>query len=280
MIKVQWTRATYGSLDVPVQPLAVIFAVLAGLSTPAVAADPLKLVVLGDSLTAGYGIDQNASFPAQLEQALNARGHDVIIVNAGVSGDTASDGLARVDWSVDTETDAVIVELGANDALRGVDPTITRDALDQLLARLVNDRGLPVLLAGMMAPRNLGAEYAEAFDTIYSDLAEHYDALLYPFFLDGVATRADLNQADGIHPSAEGVAVIVERILPSVEALIERIRVEKQTGALHPAGQGSILPMIREGGPSCRGCLRALKSLPKPANDSRFSAAGSRALAG
>ncbi len=145
----------------------------------------------------------------------------MVIVNAGVSGDTASDGLARVDWSVGEDADAVIVELGANDALRGVDPAITREALDKLLARL-GERGLPVLVAGMRAPPNLGQDYGAAFNPIYPELAARYDAILYPFFLDGVAARADLNQPDGIHPNAEGVAIIVEGIVPSVEALIAR----------------------------------------------------------
>src|SRR5690606_32840754 len=134
-------------------------------------------------------------------------------------GDTASDGLARVDWSVGDDVDGVIVELGANDALRGVDPAITRDALDRLLARL-GERGLPVLLAGMRAPPNLGSDYGEAYNPLYAELATEHGAILYPFFLEGVAARPDLNQADGIHPNAEGVAVIVERILPAVEALI------------------------------------------------------------
>ncbi len=182
-------------------------------------ADPLRIVALGDSLTAGYGLESPDAFTGALEAALRARGHDVVIVNAGVSGDTASDGLARVDWSVGEDADAVIVELGANDALRGVDPAITRDALDRLLARL-EERGLPVLLAGMMAPPNLGADYAAEFNPIYPELAAAHGAILYPFFLDGVATDAALNQADGLHPNAAGVAVIVARIVPAVESLI------------------------------------------------------------
>ncbi len=191
------------------------------LAAPAlpVAAEPVRIVALGDSLTAGYGLESADAFTGALEAALRARGHDVVIVNAGVSGDTASDGAARVDWSVGEDADAVIVELGANDALRGVDPAITRAALDRLLARL-GERGLPVLLAGMMAPPNLGADYAAAFDPIYAELAAVHGAILYPFFLDGVAADAALNQDDGLHPNAEGVAVIVERIVPAVESLI------------------------------------------------------------
>lgn len=202
----------------PIQTLAVaVIAVL--LAVIPAHADPIRIVALGDSLTAGYGLEAGDAFTGRLEAALKDRGHDVVIVNAGVSGDTASDGLARVDWSVEEGADAVIVELGANDALRGVDPAITRDALDKLLARL-DERGLPVLLAGMRAPPNLGADFGAGFNPIYPELAGKYDVILYPFFLDGVAARTDLNQPDGIHPNAEGVAIIVERIVPSVEALI------------------------------------------------------------
>jgi acyl-CoA thioesterase-1 len=203
-----------------IQTLAAALVAFAFAALPA-RAEPLRIVALGDSLAAGYGLESPDAFTGALEAALVARGHDVVIVNAGVSGDTASDGLARVDWSVGEDADAVIVELGANDALRGVDPAITRDALDRLLARL-GERGLPVLLAGMMAPPNLGEDYAAAFNPIYPELAEKHGALLYPFFLDGVAADARLNQPDGIHPNAAGVAVIVERIVPSVEALIGR----------------------------------------------------------
>ena len=201
-----------------IQTLVAAAAVLAAVSLPA-RAEPLRIVALGDSLTAGYGLAAPEAFTTRLEAALRERGHDVVVVNAGVSGDTASDGLARVDWSVGDDADGVIVELGANDALRGVDPAITRDALDRLLAHL-GERGLPVLLAGMRAPPNLGSDYGKAFDPIYAELAMERGAILYPFFLDGVAARPDLNQPDGIHPNAAGVAVIVERILPSVEALI------------------------------------------------------------
>ena len=199
---------------------SLVYALIAlALAAVPARAEPLRIVALGDSLSAGYGLESPEAFTGALQAALVARGHDVVIVNAGVSGDTASDGLARVDWSVGEDAGAVIVELGANDALRGVDPAITRDALDRLLARL-GERGLPVLLAGMRAPPNLGADYAAAFDPMYRDLAEKHGAVLYPFFLDGVAAEASLNQADGIHPNAAGVAVIVERMVPAVEALI------------------------------------------------------------
>ena len=238
-----------------IQPFALALALSVALAAPAMA-DPIRIVALGDSLTAGYGLAADEAFPARLEAALKARGYDLVIVNAGVSGDTASDGLARLDWSVGPDADAVIVELGANDALRGVDPAITRKAMGDIMARL-DERGIPVLLAGMRAPPNLGHDYVQAFEPIYSDLAESHGALLYPFFLDGVAARPGLNQADGIHPTADGVDIIVERILPSVEELIERVGEETKSGALHPGGQQPMLPVIRDGGASCRGCSPA-----------------------
>jgi acyl-CoA thioesterase-1 len=181
----------------------------------------LKILAFGDSLTAGYGLPDTDSFASKLQAALKARGHDVVVVNSGVSGDTASDGAARLDWSLTDDIGAVIVELGANDALRGVDPAVTRQALDTILARL-SEKKLPVLLAGMYAPRNLGSPYVDEFDRIYGDLARQYDALLYPFFLDGLLGEAALNQPDGMHPTAAGVDVIVERIIPAVEDLIAK----------------------------------------------------------
>lgn len=184
---------------------------------------PLKIVAYGDSLLAGYGLPVEAAFPTRLEQALKAKGHEVVIVNAGVSGDTASGGVGRVDWSVPDGTDAVILELGANDALRGIDPGVTRTALNKILEKL-GGRGIPVLLAGMRAPRNLGAEYVRAFDAIFPALAASHRVVFYPFFLDGVATDPKLNQGDGLHPNAAGVDVIVDRILPSVQELLARAR--------------------------------------------------------
>lgn len=189
----------------------------------AAAAGSVKVVALGDSLTAGLGLPANQSFPAKLEAALKARGHDVTVVNAGVSGDTASDGLARLDWSVGDDANAVIVELGANDALRGIDPATTRAALDKLLQRLA-ERHLPVVLAGMLAPRNFGADYARRFDAIYPDLAGKYRITLYPFFLDGLVSRSDLLQADGLHPTAAGVDLIVGRMVPVVETVLARLQ--------------------------------------------------------
>lgn len=183
----------------------------------------IKIVALGDSLTAGYGLPAEATFPVKLAAALKAKGIAVGIANAGVSGDTASGGLARLDWSVPEGTDAVIVELGANDALRGIDPAITRKALDELLARL-KARGVAVLLSGMKAPRNLGPDYGRQFDAIYPDLAAKHDVVFDPFFLEGVAADGKLNQADGLHPTAAGVDVIVARMTPKVVELIERLR--------------------------------------------------------
>jgi len=180
---------------------------------------PLKLVAFGDSLSAGYNLPGSAAFPAVLEQALRQKGVAVEIVNAGVSGDTTQGGLERLDWSVPDGTDGVILELGANDALRGVDPTQTRQALEAMITRL-KQRKIPVMLAGMYAPRNLGADYAKRFDAIYRELAEKHGLVLYPFFLEGIAGDRALNQADGLHPTAEGVTVIVRNILPTVERFI------------------------------------------------------------
>jgi acyl-CoA thioesterase-1 len=200
-----------------------VAALLAGLLTAGAAdAATATIVALGDSLTAGYGLPAADAFPVRLEAALKARGHDVTVINAGVSGDTSTGGLARLDWAVGPEADAVIVELGANDMLRGVDPAETRKAIDAIVGRL-SERGLPVLVAGMLAAPNLGPDYKAAYDSIFPDIAKAYDAVLYPFFLDGVAADPALNQPDGIHPTAEGVDIVVERILPSVEALLERV---------------------------------------------------------
>lgn len=192
---------------------------------PAAAQDqPVKIVAFGDSLTAGYGLPANQAFPARLAAALKAKGEMAVdIANAGVSGDTASGGLARLDWSVPEGTDAVILALGANDLLRGIDPKITADALDHIVARL-KARNIKVLLCGMLASKNMGSEYETAFNAIFPSLAERYGVLLYPFFLDGVATDRGLNQNDGIHPNAQGVDVVVKAILPKVEELIAQVR--------------------------------------------------------
>jgi acyl-CoA thioesterase-1 len=204
--------------------LALVALVL-GLAGPALAQGKraLKIVALGDSLTAGYGLPAAAAFPAVLEATLKARGHDVEIVNAGVSGDTAAGGLERLDWSVGEGTHGVIVALGANDMLRGLDPAQTRKTLETIVTRL-KGRNVDVLLAGMYASRNLGPDYVARFDAIYPELAKAHGVTLYPFFLDGVAGQRNLNLPDGIHPNAEGVRIIVERMLPTVERFLTRLK--------------------------------------------------------
>jgi acyl-CoA thioesterase-1 len=191
-------------------------------SSAATGAVPLKMVVLGDSLSAGYGLSGSDAFPAKLQKALNTKGIDVDMTNAGVSGDTSSGGRDRLDWSVPEGTQAVIVELGANDALRGTDPAVTRKALSDIVARL-KARGIAVLLCGMLAPPNYGADFAARFNSIYSDIAKSSGVPLYPFFLEGVAGDTRLNQADGMHPTAEGVDIVVKNILPTVEAFLSSI---------------------------------------------------------
>ena len=190
---------------------------------PAVAeTEPIVLVALGDSLTAGYGLGPSDGFVPQLQAALSARGHNVMIRNGGVSGDTSSGGLARLDWAVGPETRAVILELGANDMLRGIAPDVTRANLTAIIKRL-QARDIKVMLAGMLAAPNLGEAYAARFNPIYPQLAEQFGLVYYPFFLDGVAGQRALNLADGIHPTGEGIAVIVDRILPHVERLLAQV---------------------------------------------------------
>jgi acyl-CoA thioesterase-1 len=219
---------SYGKLGHKVQRLAVLFMV-AGLlvswmaGTAQAAERTIKVVALGDSLTAGFQLRGSAAFPVQLEQALKAKGLAVDVANAGVSGDTASGGLARLDWSVPAGTDAVILELGANDMLRGVDPKVTREALAEIVRRL-KARNIEVLLCGMRAAPNFGPDYARAFDAIYPELAAANDLVFYPFFLDGIVTDPKLNISDGLHPTGEGVARIVSGILPKVEAVLARVR--------------------------------------------------------
>jgi acyl-CoA thioesterase-1 len=201
---------------------AVAFAVVLAAASPD-AARTIRLVVLGDSLTAGLGLPPGKAFPDRLQAALRARGWDVDALNAGVSGDTAADGLARYDWAVPANADALIVELGANDMLRGLEPEATKKALSAILDKAHAAR-LPTLIAGMRAAPNLWAEYDRAFDAIYPALAKDHDVALYPFFLDGVAGDPKLNQADGMHPTAEGVDAIVERIAPSVEEILKQVK--------------------------------------------------------
>ena len=192
---------------------------------------PIRLVALGDSLTAGYQLPAASAFPAVLERALAAKGtgtgtgpgRTVTVANAGVSGETATNGLDRVDWSVPDGTDGVILELGANDMLRGTDPAVTRKALEAIVVRL-KDRGIPVLLAGMRASTNLGPDYVARFDAIYPDLARKYDLVLYPFFMAGMVGDRAYTLDDGLHPNAKGVDVIVAGILPSVETFLGRLQ--------------------------------------------------------
>ena len=182
----------------------------------------VRIVAFGDSLTAGYQLSSEHSFPTVLQKALRGKGYSVTVVNAGVSGDTSTDGLARLDWSIPDGTDAVILELGANDALRGIDSTQTRTAIDRM-THILRERNVEILICGMLAPPNMGENYSNAFNSIFEEVAEKYDTLYYPFFLDGVAAVPELNLDDGIHPNPEGVGVIVERILPVVEQLVERV---------------------------------------------------------
>ncbi len=184
---------------------------------------PMRIVALGDSLSAGYNLPASAAFPVVLEKALKARGLAVTVENAGVSGDTASGGRDRLDWSVANGTDLVIVELGANDALRGIDPMITEAALDEIITKL-KSRKINVLLAGMLAPPNNGPDYARAFNGLYGRLATKHAVPLYPFFLEGIAGEPKFNLPDGIHPTAAGVDEIVKRILPMVEEVVRSIR--------------------------------------------------------
>ncbi|MFQ6017795.1 MAG: arylesterase [Kiloniellaceae bacterium] len=183
-------------------------------------AAPFKILAFGDSLTHGYGLAAGQTFPAQLEAALKGRGLDVRVINGGNSGDTTAAGRARLEWALADRPDIVLVELGGNDGLRGIEPAATYGNLDAILARLEAE-GVAVLLAGMLAPRNLGADYAAEFDAVFPRLAAQHQVMFYPFFLDGVAMDPALNQPDGIHPNDAGVKVIVEGILPSVLRLIE-----------------------------------------------------------
>ena len=212
-----------------VRMMAVVNLWLAATLGAAAAAEshsPVRIVAFGDSLTAGYMLKPSEAFPVQLQAALAAKGVKAEIQNAGVSGDTTAAGLERFDWAIPDGTEAVILELGANDALRGIGPAIARKNLDEILTRL-KARNIEVLLAGMAAPKNWGKAYEDEFATIYTDLAAKHGVLLYPFFLDGVALDAKLNLPDGLHPTGKGIGVIVERILPKVEELIARVEARR-----------------------------------------------------
>jgi len=195
------------------------------LSIQTALAKPITLLALGDSLTSGLGLEASEAFPVKLEAALKSRYPDLQIINGGVSGDTAVDGLARLDWALTEDVDGLIVELGANDALRGLDVSQTETALNGIMVK-AQLRNLPVLILGMKAPPNMGPDYVARFDGLYPRLAAKYQALLYPFYLDGVAANASFNQADGIHPNGRGVDVIVSKVMPSVEELIGKERLK------------------------------------------------------
>jgi acyl-CoA thioesterase-1 len=204
--------------------MLLIAAIMPALPARATEAEMRETVIVafGDSLTSGLGLAEQDAFPAQLERALRARGQKVKVVNAGVSGDTAAAGLARLDWSMPDDASAVIVELGANDALMGLDPAATKAALEKIISG-IQAKGLPILLAGMEAPRNMGKDYVETFGALYPELAERHGVIFYPFFLDGVALDEKLTFPDGMHPNAQGVAKIVEGILPKVEELLAKV---------------------------------------------------------
>jgi acyl-CoA thioesterase I len=201
--------------------MLVVMVQVASGAAPAAAA-PLKILALGDSLTAGYGLPPGQGFVPQLQKALKDAGIAAEVQDGGVSGDTTAGGLARLDWLLADDPQLVIVELGANDALRGLDPAVTRAALSDIVARL-KARKIAVMLCGMQAPPNYGSDYAARFNAIYPDLAKSFGVPLYPFFLEGVAADKKLNQADGIHPTAEGVDIIVRNVLPTVEAFLGSI---------------------------------------------------------
>jgi len=219
--RVEGLKRMFAHIRVLIVALMTAGPVLA--QAPAAApAKSVKMVVLGDSLSAGLGLSASAAFPARLQKALGDKGIKVDMVNAGVSGDTSSGGRDRLDWSIPEGTEAVILELGANDALRGIDPTVTRAALSDILTQL-KARKIAVLMCGMLAPPNYGREYAARFNAIYPELSKSFGVPLYPFFLEGVAADAKLNQPDGLHPTAEGIDVIVKNILPMVEAFLGTI---------------------------------------------------------
>jgi acyl-CoA thioesterase-1 len=219
MERIRLPGVIWRALRIPNLVIAAAFVstLLAGAAN---AATPVKILVLGDSLSSGWGLPADQAFPTRLEAKLRARGHAVRLINAGVAGDTSAGGKARLDWAMTERPGIVIVELGANDSLRGLDPNATRANLDDILTRL-KSRGVRILLAGMKAPPNLGEEFGGEFNAVFPELARRHKVALYPFFLDGVAAQSDFNQPDGIHPNARGVAVIVDRILPYVVRLLK-----------------------------------------------------------
>ncbi len=222
-MKPSTARAKAGALAQVVGILFLVNALAAAvnLSTAAAESKPVHIVAFGDSLSAGYGLRPKDAFPAQLQKQLKADGRNVVVTNGAVSGDTTADGLQRLEWAVPDGTDAVILELGANDALRGIDPKVTRANLEKIIAAL-KKHNVQVLLAGMLSPANWGDNYSDDFDKIFPDLAKEHGLVFYPFFLEGVALDTKLNQDDGMHPTGKGVAEIVKRIMPKVVELIAR----------------------------------------------------------
>jgi len=232
-MKVVNARRNWHSLAQVVVLLATVNAGVSAAGVPTARAEPAKtirIVAFGDSLTAGYGLKPRHGFPLQLQKALKARGHDVVVVNAGVSGDTTAAGLERIAWAVPDGTDAVILEFGGNDALRGIDPKETRANLEKIIDSL-KERNISILLAGIRAPANWGEEYSKAFDVIFPDLADEYGLVFYPFFLDGVVLDPKLNLNDGLHPNSKGVTEIIKRIVPSVEELIDRASTQRASAS-------------------------------------------------
>jgi len=227
------TRRNWNSLAQVVALLAAVNVSVGAADAPLAQAEPAKpirIVAFGDSLTAGFGLKPRHAFPAQLQRVLKARGHNVVVVNAGVSGDTTAAALERLAWAVPAGSDAVILEFGGNDALRGIDPTVTRANLEKIISSL-KERNIPILLAGIRAPANWGESYSQAFDVIFPDLAEEHELVFYPFFLEGVVLNPKLNLNDGLHPSSKGIAEIVKRIVPSVEQLIDRASAQRASAS-------------------------------------------------
>ncbi len=232
-MKVVNARRNWHSLAQVVVLLAAVNASVSAADAPMAQAEPAKpirIVAFGDSLTAGYGLKPRHAFPAQLQKALKARGHNVVVVNAGVSGDTTAAGLERIAWAVPDGTDAVILEFGGNDALRGIDPKVTRANLDKIISSL-EDRDIPILLAGIRAPANWGEDYSKAFDVIFPDLADEYGLVFYPFFLENVELNPKLNLNDGLHPNSKGITEIIKQIVPSVEQLIDRASTQRASAS-------------------------------------------------
>ena len=216
-------RFRYGEVSDKVNALILFMLLSFALPAQSQAAGPVRILALGDSLSAGYGLMQADAFPNQLQRALNDDGIDAVVINAGVSGDTSAGGLSRLEWALSEGVDAVIIELGANDGLRGLDPGETFKNLDAILSKLKR-RELAILLTGMRAPPNLGEDYGREFSDIYPRLAKQHEVPFYPFFLEGVATIAELNQEDTIHPNARGVRVVTKSILPYVKEMLQGIK--------------------------------------------------------